>query len=251
MGVVKEPNGDRAAELVRDAAIKDTGEILQRLGSSGNGLSDEEAAERLEVFGANEVAQERGHSWLERIWVASRNPLVILLTLLATVSFATGDFRAGIVMLLMVVLGVALRFIQETKADNAAAQLKAMISVTATVVRSGQAREIPLRELVPGDVVKLCSGDMIPGDVRLMSAKDLFLIQATLTGNRCRWKRPTRRMRGTRFRPSSGPICVSSARAWRAARPRRLRLRPERRPISGRWRAAWPGSRRRRRSTRE
>ena len=64
MAVVKEPNGDRAAELVRDAAIKDAGEILQRLGSSANGLSDEEAAERLEVFGANEVAQERGHSWL-------------------------------------------------------------------------------------------------------------------------------------------------------------------------------------------
>jgi len=132
---------------VRDAATQDSAEILQRLGSSANGLSDEEAAERLEVFGANEVAQERGHSWPERIWVASRNPLVILLTLLATVSFVTGDFRAGIVMLLMVVLGVGLRFIQETKADNAAAKLKAMISVTATVVRNGQAREIPLREL--------------------------------------------------------------------------------------------------------
>jgi Mg2+-importing ATPase len=71
-------------------------------------------------------------------------------------------------MLLMVVLGVSLRFIQETKADNAAAKLKAMISVTATVVRDGQAREIPLHQLVPGDVVKLSAGDMIPGDVRLL-----------------------------------------------------------------------------------
>jgi Mg2+-importing ATPase len=182
MGVVKEPNGDRTAELIRDAATRDVAEILQRLGTSANGLSDETAAERLEVFGPNEVAQERRHGWLQRVWAASRNPLVILLTLLATVSFATGDFRAGIVMLLMVVLGVSLRFIQETKADNAAAKLKAMISVTATVVRNGQAREIPLRELAPGDVVKLSSGDMIPGDVRLMSAKDLFVIQATLTG---------------------------------------------------------------------
>jgi Mg2+-importing ATPase len=75
-----------------------------------------------------------------------------------------------------------LRFIQETKADNAAAKLKAMIKVTATVVRDGQPREIPLKELVPGDVVKLSAGDMIPGDVRLISAKDLFIIQATLTG---------------------------------------------------------------------
>ena len=82
----------------------------------------------------------------------------------------------------MVVLGVSLRFIQETKADNAAAKLKAMIKVTATVVRDGQAREIPLKELVPGDIVKLSAGDMIPADVRLITAKDLFIIQATLTG---------------------------------------------------------------------
>lgn len=182
MAVLKDPNGDRTAELVRTAAEKDVGEILQRLGTSANGLSDEEAAERLEVFGANEVAQERRHTWLQRSYHAAVNPLVILLTILAVVSFATGDFRAGTVMLLMVILGLSLRFIQETKADNAAAKLKAMISVTATVVRNGQAREIPLRELVPGDVVKLSSGDMIPGDIRLITAKDLFIIQATLTG---------------------------------------------------------------------
>jgi Mg2+-importing ATPase len=77
---------------------------------------------------------------------------------------------------------MSLRFVQETRADNAAAKLKAMISVTATVVREGKTREIPLRELVPGDIVKLSAGDMIPGDVRLISAKDLFVIQATLTG---------------------------------------------------------------------
>ena len=85
-------------------------------------------------------------------------------------------------MMLMVALGMSLRFVQETRADNAAAKLKAMITVTATVVRDGQAKEIPLRDLVPGDVVKLSAGDMIPGDVRLISAKDLFVIQATLTG---------------------------------------------------------------------
>src|ERR1019366_6177003 len=85
-------------------------------------------------------------------------------------------------MLVMVVLGVSLRFIQETKADNAAAKLKAMIKVTATVLRNGQAKEIPLHQLVPGDVLKFSAGDMIPGDIRLLSAKDLFIIQATLTG---------------------------------------------------------------------
>jgi P-type Mg2+ transporter len=173
---------ERSADLVRDAAIKDTAETLQRLGTSLEGLSEEEAAERLEVFGANEVAQERKHEWLHRIWVAVRNPLVILLTILATLSYLTDDFAGGTVMLVMVVLGVSLRFIQETKAGNAAAKLKAMITVTATVVREGKQKEIPLQQLVPGDIVKLSAGDMIPGDVRLLAAKDLFIIQATLTG---------------------------------------------------------------------
>ena len=89
---------------------------------------------------------------------------------------------AQYVMLVMVALAVTLRFTQELRADSAAAKLKAMIKVTATVIRDGQASELPLGELVPGDVVKLAAGDMIPADVRLISCKDLFLIQSVLTG---------------------------------------------------------------------
>ncbi len=85
-------------------------------------------------------------------------------------------------MMMMVLLGVSLRFWQESKAETAAAKLKAMISVTATVVRDGAAREVPLTQLVPGDVVKLAAGDMIPADLRLLTCKDLFLTQASLTG---------------------------------------------------------------------
>ena len=182
MHAVQEPETQRTAALIHDAATEDVAEALRRLKTSLNGLSEEEATERLEVFGPNEVAQEAKHTWLSRLWVAVRNPLVILLTVLATLSYATDDFAGGTVMMLMVLLGVMLRLVQETKADNAAAKLKAMISVTATVVRDGQQKEIPLRLLVPGDIVRLSSGDMIPGDVRLISAKDLFVIQATLTG---------------------------------------------------------------------
>ncbi len=94
------------------------------------------------------------HGWPWRLFTATRNPLVILLPIvLATLSFATGDARAGSVMTLMVVLGVMLRFVQEARADTAAAKLKAMINVTATVVRAGKEMEISLRQLVPGDVV--------------------------------------------------------------------------------------------------
>jgi Mg2+-importing ATPase len=182
MPALTSPNNTSLSDLARDAATKDSAEVLQSLGTSLTGLTEEEAAARLEQYGPNEVGREKHEGWPQRLYIAARNPLVILLTILATLSFATGDFRAGVVMLLMVVLGVSLRFVQETKANTAAAKLKAMISVTATVVRDGQPKEIALQHLVPGDIVKLSAGDMVPGDVRLLSAKDLFLIQATLTG---------------------------------------------------------------------
>jgi len=85
-------------------------------------------------------------------------------------------------MVLMILLGVGLKLFQEARADGAAAKLKAMISVTATVVREGKPREIAVAQLVPGDVVKLAAGDMIPGDVRMVVAKDLFVTQGSLTG---------------------------------------------------------------------
>jgi P-type Mg2+ transporter len=171
-----------AQSMLDEAARKSGDEVFEMLGTSSVGLSEEEAVTRLEEHGPNEVAYERKEGWLHRLYVSARNPLVVLLTVLAILSYSTGDVAAGTIIMLMVALGMSLRFVQETRADNAAAKLKAMITVTATVVREGQAKEIPLRELVPGDVVKLSAGDMVPGDVRLVSAKDLFVIQATLTG---------------------------------------------------------------------
>ena len=157
-------------------------QALALLGSSREGLGENEASQRLEISGPNEVSKERHHGWSHRLWVAVRNPLVILLTVLAVISFATEEVSAGVVMLLMVVLGLSLRFVQESRADKAAEKLRAMISITATVIRGGVPGEVPLRDLAPGDIVTLSSGDMIPADVRLISAKDLFVVQATLTG---------------------------------------------------------------------
>ena len=174
--------GASVSKQVDELATISVEALFQRLGTTKAGLSEEEAERRLDQYGPNEIAEEKARTWVHRLFTASRNPLVILLTVLATISYATGDLRAGTVMLLMVILGLGLRFVQETRADTAAAKLKAMISVTATVVRNGEAREIPISQLVPGDIVQLSAGDMIPADVRLLSAKDLFIIQATLTG---------------------------------------------------------------------
>ncbi len=169
-------------DLLAKAALCTAEQALSLLATSTQGLNEEEADQRLETVGPNQVAKERHHGWAHRLWVAARNPLVILLTILAVVSLATGQPTAGVIMLLMVLLGLSLRLVQETRANKAAEKLRAMISVTATVVREGVPREIPLRELVPGDIVTLSSGDMVPADVRLVSAKDLFIVQATLTG---------------------------------------------------------------------
>jgi Mg2+-importing ATPase len=170
------------APAVLDAASKDAEAVLRELRTSLTGLTQAESDERARDTGRNEIAQERKQGWLSRVLKIIRNPLVILLTTLSTVSFLSGDARAGSVMALMVALSVGLRFFQEARADAAAEKLKAMIHVTATVVRDGAPRELALRELVPGDIVKLAAGDMIPGDVRLLSLKDLFVSQGSLTG---------------------------------------------------------------------
>ncbi len=118
-------------------------EALQKLQTSGQGLTSAEAERRLKEHGPNVVAQDKGHSRLKLLGHALVNPLVILLSILAAISALTGDFRAASVMMAMVVLGVVLRFVQEARADTAAAKLKAMISVTATVVRDGQRQGNP------------------------------------------------------------------------------------------------------------
>ena len=172
----------RVSPEVLEAARKDGEDLLRSLRTTPQGLTQTEAENRARTVGPNEVAQERRQGWPVRLLKIIRNPLVILLATLSAVSFGTGDARAGTVMAAMVVLSVGLRFLQEARADTAAAKLKAMIHVTATVIRDGTAREMPLRDLVPGDIIKLSAGDMIPGDVRVLSAKDLFVSQGSLTG---------------------------------------------------------------------
>jgi P-type Mg2+ transporter len=180
---LKKPGaGIVVSPLLIESSRKESAQVLESLKTSSAGLTQAEADARLEQYGLNEVAQEVHHGWLFRMMVTLRNPLVILLSALATISFLTGDIRAGTVMCMMVVLGVMLRFVQESRADTAAAKLKAMIKVTATVIRDGQQAEMPLGHLVPGDMVALAAGDMIPADIRVVTSKDLFIIQGSLTG---------------------------------------------------------------------
>ncbi len=181
--VLRKPsNTIQVSPLLVEVAACDFEEVYRRLESNAKGLTENEAARRIEKYGPNVVAHEQRFRRTRTLGRACANPLVVLLLLLAAVSLATGDPGGATVMLIMVVLGVALRFVQELRAGDAAAKLKAMISVTATVLRDGQPRELPLGQLVPGDVVQLAAGDMIPADLRLVTCKDLFITQSSLTG---------------------------------------------------------------------
>jgi len=165
-----------------EKARADTESVLKVLDSQPGGLSEAEVASRLKQVGTNEIAREKHQSALMRLSSNVKNPLVLLLLALSVLSFLTGDLRAAVVIFVMVVLGVVLRFVQEMRADHAAEQLQAMVSNTATSVRDGKEKEVSLKMLVPGDIIRLAAGDMVPADARVLSAKDLFLNQAALTG---------------------------------------------------------------------
>ncbi|MBB4864201.1 Mg2+-importing ATPase [Pseudomonas nitritireducens] len=162
--------------------------VLERLESHRDGLSESEAAERRLRVGPNEVDQVRPIGAGLHLWYCYCNPFNLLLSVLAAVSWCSGDIEAALVIGSMVAISTLLRFIQEKRSNRAAERLKAMVSNTATVFRSAeeqgttQRREVPIDELVPGDLLWLSAGDMVPADVRLLSAKDLFVGQAALTG---------------------------------------------------------------------
>ncbi|EDL1744953.1 magnesium-translocating P-type ATPase [Salmonella enterica subsp. enterica serovar Kentucky] len=174
-------------------------ETLARLNSHRQGLTIEEASERLKVYGRNEVAHEQVPPALIQLLQAFNNPFIYVLMALAGVSFITDywlplrrgeetDLTGVLIILTMVSLSGLLRFWQEFRTNRAAQALKKMVRTTATVLRRGPGNigavqeEIPIEELVPGDVVFLAAGDLVPADVRLLASRDLFISQSILSG---------------------------------------------------------------------
>jgi len=172
-------------------------DTLARLGVSGDGLDVDAVEERLERYGPNVVAQETKRPFLLEIaYRFFTNPINILLTVLAVVSWVGDDKVGAGIMLAMVFMAVFLSYFQEARTGRAVEQLRSMVSNTATARRIpapveddedavapvAQKIEVPIERLVPGDVVHLSAGDMIPADLRLLTAKDLFVNQSSLTG---------------------------------------------------------------------
>jgi Mg2+-importing ATPase len=162
-------------------------ELLRQIASSADGLTDAEAARRLARTGPNQVAREQTRSIFQEFFGRARNPLNVLLLSLAALSWVTGDARAAVVICVMVTLSVTLAFLQEHRSNQAAAKLRAMVRTRASVHRrpaAGASRmiEVPIEELVPGDVVQLSAGDLVPADLRLLATKTLHVNQSALTG---------------------------------------------------------------------
>jgi P-type Mg2+ transporter len=162
---------------------------LSLVKSTPSGLSPEEVRQRLIEYGANITAQGTNSPIMFELWDKAKSPLNGLLLGLALVSWLLSDIRSAIVIVTMVILSVGLGFIQEHRSNSAAAKLANMVRVHASVKRTGTSdadaegfTSIPLDGVVPGDIVRLSAGDMVPADLRLLSANDLYVNQSALTG---------------------------------------------------------------------
>ncbi len=208
MNAVKDPIRSTASRAKEDsklsmrAARESQHSLAATLGNvkaSRDGLTELDAAGRLQREGFNEVAHDKPPHALVQFLQALNNPFIYVLLILAGISFFTdfwlaerageeGDLTKVIIIMTMVTLSCTLRFWQEHRSAKSAEALKAMVRTTATVLRREQLgnkpvlREVPMRELVTGDIVHLSAGDMIPADIRLIESRDLFISQAVLTG---------------------------------------------------------------------
>ena len=212
------------AENLANASLADPAVLLNQLNSRADGLTEQESEDIRAKVGPNEVGHEKPMSWWVHLWQCYKNPFNLLLTILAAVSYYTEDMKATIVIGTMVVLSTLMRFIQEARSNTAADKLKEMVSNTATVSRhdvvediaaeaqryfdiklhpKGAKRvEVPIKQLVPGDIVQLSAGDMIPADLRLLTAKDLFVSQAAMTGESL----PVEKFIEHRGEPTTNPL---------------------------------------------
>lgn len=157
-------------------------ELLLRLKSSMNGLPSEEVERRIEAFGYNELVRRKKRAVIIDFLSHFKSPLIIILLAAGLISGFFGEIVNTAIIFAIVMLSVVLDFYQESKAERAAEMLKQRVATTATVLRDGAKREVKLAEIVPGDIIYLSAGDIVPADARVINAKDLFVNQSALTG---------------------------------------------------------------------
>lgn len=171
-----------------NAAQTNPHHLLNELDTHPYGLTAGQARQRRRQFGPNEIAHDCTPAWYRQLFRAFNSPFVYLLLVLAIAAWATRDQRGAALLLGIVLLSGVLRFAREYRSSRAAEKLRALVETTATVSRyddllpAERRQEVPIRQLVPGDVVHLAPGDMVPADVRLLQASNFFVGQSILTG---------------------------------------------------------------------
>jgi Mg2+-importing ATPase len=177
-----ESNAEQTSSSAEEIVNLPIGDVLARLNTSQYGLTSQEAENRLKTYGRNELARRRRRTGLFELLIHFRNPLVLILLIAGLISGLTGDVRDAAIIFFIVVVSVVLDVYQESKAQNAAEALRKRVATTATVLRDSVKKDVALSEVVPGDIVYLSAGDMVPADARLINVKDLNINQAALTG---------------------------------------------------------------------
>ncbi|MDR0931100.1 MAG: magnesium-translocating P-type ATPase, partial [Clostridiales bacterium] len=178
-------NNTPAIARLLEASKSDVNNLLVQYNTSTLGHSEQEAEVMEEQYGKNIVTFKSENTILKRLYNSFINPFNIVLLLLACVTYITdkSDFFSIIIVVSMIFLSGILHFVQETRSNSASEKLTSLISTTATVVRKDTGtNELPFEDIVVGDIILLAAGDMLPADVRLISAKDLFISQSSLTG---------------------------------------------------------------------
>lgn len=186
----KKTNGKESSKQISDELLAyakmPVAEIFKKLNTSEKGIKQREVRPRIRKYGLNEISHDKPITWYSLLLNNIKNPFVVLLVILGIISFFIGEKDATIIISIMVFIGVVMRFVQEYRSNLAAEKLKKLVSVKATVIRRHNSEtktsEIDIKQLVPGDVIHLCAGDLVPADVRLISAKELYVSQGSLTG---------------------------------------------------------------------
>ena len=183
---------EEAAGKLKNASSNDSNIFFSQFDTNTEGLSLEQVQEKLTAYGLNEVHHEKAPSWVKQLIQAFINPFIGILLIIAIISFIVdvwmakpgeAEYKTVIMVGIMVMVSSLLRFFQEYRSNRAAEQLKSMVKTTATVLRKLTGKiELDIKELVPGDIIFLSAGDMIPADCRIIQSKDLFVSQAMLTG---------------------------------------------------------------------
>jgi len=156
--------------------------VLIRVAATPAGLTAAQVRSRLASHGPNDAATvKRSPLWLQFL-ARFRNPLVLILLVASGLSAATGDVASFIIVVTIVTISMTLDFVQEVRAQNAVEALRRSVAVKSNVRRDGGSRSVPIDQLVPGDIVELIAGDLVPADSRLLESRDLFVNQALLTG---------------------------------------------------------------------